>query len=96
MPCQRSIKVNMLAGSFWEPYFHSLFDTTLLCKRVRSSVIRIMDGIRKRSLPNTIRHASVLKIPTSAGRWFFDVIHCSVNAAINRAVMENSDAWRSP
>ena len=28
--------------------------------------------------------------PVTAGIWFFSVIHCSVNEAMNRAVMENS------
>ena len=53
-------------------------------------MISSIAGIRNLSRPKITRHTSVLRSPVNAGKWSLVVSHCSVKAAMNSAVMENS------
>ena len=69
---------------------HHNLPSSRLRSNVSTSVMSSIAGIRNLSRPNTMRHRSVQISPVSAGTWSFVVSHCSVNAATNSAVMENS------
>ena len=59
-------------------------------RSVRTNVISSIAGIRNLSRQKITRHTSVLRSPVNAGMWSLVVSHCSVKAAMDSAVMENS------